>query len=163
MFVNRSSSNETLRLCFTLQVCMGIGIFSTLLFYRLVRQKDRNLSENDGTVKEEQQGDRVEQISNTFVAGKRRNCSKDKDLNVGVGVGGVLTTGPDVESSNKVFESPTSVGRTKSCALKTQMTIARWFKQPQLYQVILGSNLTKLPQALCSECFISLVSSADRI
>ena len=113
---------------FILQVCMGIGIFSTLLFYWLVRQKGRISFENEETVEDLlQQSENVEQISNNF-GGTRRNCSKDRgDVNV------IATY---VESSNKVSESSTK--SLQNCETKNRMTIRHWFKQPQLYQVIFG-------------------------
>jgi hypothetical protein len=172
------------------QVSLSIGIVSTLMFYWLVRQKDRTSiededddvariensendrqvengrlienhrhvsviesSENDRHVENGRHVARIEsyendrQVENGVVVGqnsssssaeKRRKSSKDKDRNT-------REEGPS--NSEDLFDSPNSLRRksvehssirtSEHSELKKTMTIRRWFKQPQLYQVLI--------------------------
>ena len=144
-----------------LKVCLAVGVVSTLMFYWLVRQNDRTtIEDNDVATIESSENDRqngngfvvgqnnengyvvvhdengvvVGQNSNSTSAEKRRKTSKEKDRNLS------LTTSEDQLVSEDLFESSNNSFRSKNLEnseLKKKMTIRRWFKQPQLYQVVI--------------------------
>ena len=182
------------------QVCLSIGIVSTLMFYWLVRQEDRTSiedddddvariensendpqvengrlienhrhvsviesSENDRHIKNGRHVARIESyendrhVENVVVVGqnsssssaeKRRKSSKDKDRNTREG---------EPSNSEDLFDSPNSLRRKsvehssirsfEHLDLKKTMTIRRWFKQPQLYQVFIWYLSIYLTQA----------------
>ena len=105
---------------------MGIGSVSTFLFYWLVRTSDQIWSGSlDGA---EATFRRIESVGqNLGLCGKRRIASRERDLNL------ISSSSENnlSESSNDVRTKP-----AKQSDKKTKMTIARWFKQPQLYQVL---------------------------
>ena len=70
---------------------------------------------------------RIESVEqNLGLAGKRRKASKERDLNL-------ITSSSETDLSESSNEAGTK--KAKNSDKKTVMTIARWFKQPQLYQV----------------------------
>ena len=104
---------------------MGIGFVSTFLFYWLVRTSDQIWSGIlDGAEATFRRIESVEQ--NLGLVGKRRIASKERDLNL---ISSISETNMS-ESSNNVRSKD-----ARNSDKKTSMTIARWFKQPQLYQV----------------------------
>jgi hypothetical protein len=112
---------------------MGVGVVSTLLFYWLVRQDVRQLLSDDQDRMElsepREANVRPNATAPPMSTDLRRKASQARDLN--------RADQPVADEPVNPSENRKNIGAKSSDAsdLKIKMTIKRWFKQPQLYQV----------------------------